>query len=146
MRCPVDATGESPFIRGGAGAVGGRVGVVRHRVLPGILGMRHRKDRSLDLQAEAVKRHGDDVLLVVSELVANAIRHGGGVADFRLELRDNCGVVMVSDLSPRPPQDGAPVALSLSGFGWRLVRELASHVQVDRHRHGKTVAATVPLA
>lgn len=50
----------------------------------------------------------DGVLLVVSELFANAVRHGGGVAGFRLEAGPGTVTVAVHDTSTVPP--AAPAA------------------------------------
>ncbi|MFE5627360.1 ATP-binding protein [Streptomyces virginiae] len=63
-----------------------------------------------------------DVLTVVSELVANAIRHAGGVTGFDIRRRGGLVVIEVSDCSqrlphPRPPSPGGP-----DHFGWRLVK------------------------
>ncbi|MFJ1969740.1 ATP-binding protein [Streptomyces sp. NPDC087903] len=92
-----------------------------------------------------------DLLLVVSELVANAIRHGEGLAGFdialtpeglRLAVRDN------SDVVPRVAYgSGAlPSGHHGSGYGWPLIIRLAREIEIDTHPEGgKTISVTVPL-
>lgn len=87
---------------------------------------------------------GDAVLMVVSELFTNAVRHAGGVTRFRLEAGPQTVTVVVQDASPVLPR---PVPLNANepyGFGWHLVQELSQSVQVDIHPTGKTVTAVVP--
>ncbi|MFJ8469983.1 ATP-binding protein [Streptomyces swartbergensis] len=86
----------------------------------------------------------DAVLLVVSELFANAVQHAGGVTGFELKAGPDAVTVAVhvaSTVSPRPlPLDASrPV-----GFGWHLVQQLSVQVRVAVHAAGKTVTAVVP--
>lgn len=102
--------------------------------------------RFLSVVAPGGGSKADAVVLVVSELVANAVRHAGGVRGFRLEESLGIVTVAVQDASttlprPRPMDAGDP-----GGFGWHLVQELSVHVQVRVHSAGKTVAAAVPLS
>jgi anti-sigma regulatory factor (Ser/Thr protein kinase) len=89
----------------------------------------------------------DAVLLGVSELVSNAVRHAGGVTDFRLEAPEDGGVVVkVSDSSVRRPRTVQINPAVPGGFGWLLVRELATDVTVAlRPGRGKTIRAAFPL-
>lgn len=88
----------------------------------------------------------DAVLLGVSELVTNAVRHAGGVTDFLLEPRRGGIVVAVSDASVRRPRKVEINPAVPGGFGWLLVRELASEVIVTLSPgRGKTVRAAFPL-
>ncbi|MEU3672021.1 MULTISPECIES: ATP-binding protein [Streptomyces] len=72
--------------------------------------------------------HADTVVLVVSELVTNALRlrHGGGTCTLRLAAYPHTIEVAVEDLSPHPPRmrtrvlDGAT-----GGFGLHMVNDLA---------------------
>lgn len=92
-----------------------------------------------------------DLMLVVSELVTNAIRHGGGLAGFeavaadegvRLRVRDR------SDAVPHADPGAAPPGHRVSGYGWPLVLRLAREVTVERHgpgAAGKTIGVLVPL-
>jgi anti-sigma regulatory factor (Ser/Thr protein kinase) len=75
--------------------------------------------------------------LVVSELVTNAMSHGGGGCVLRLRVVPGdppCVRVEVDDSRP----DGE-VAPNETGTGLRLVAENASNWGVDRHDDGKTV-------
>ncbi|MEV0681430.1 ATP-binding protein [Actinosynnema sp. NPDC050436] len=79
----------------------------------------------------------DDVVLVVSELVANACRHALGPAVLRLTGGPLRVLVEVSDGSPVPPRlrpqgtDG--------GWGMPLVDRLALRWGVTPHGQGKVV-------
>jgi anti-sigma regulatory factor (Ser/Thr protein kinase) len=88
----------------------------------------------------------DAVVLVVSELVTNAVRHAGGVTGFRLEEGMGTVTVAVQDASPAPPRPLPMDAREPGGFGWHLVQELSTDVQVHVHSTGKTVWAAVPLS
>ncbi|MFI1167420.1 ATP-binding protein [Streptomyces sp. NPDC020801] len=92
-----------------------------------------------------------DLLLIVSELVTNAIRHGGGLAAFdvvpaqhgvRLAARDHSDVVppvaFGSGALPHPHHG--------SGYGWPLIIRLAREIVIDRcPGGGKTISVLVPL-
>ncbi|MFI7497918.1 ATP-binding protein [Streptomyces sp. NPDC049687] len=92
-----------------------------------------------------------DLLLVVSELVSNAIRHGGGLAGFeaapardgvRLAVHDH------SDLVPAVAYgSGAlPVGHHGSGYGWPLIIRLSRDLAIERRPGGgKTIRVLVPL-
>lgn len=93
-----------------------------------------------------------DLLLVVSELVTNAIRHGGGLAGFEVSLAPDGVRVAVHDHSDAVPDDpyGPDAAPARDhghgGYGWPLVIRLAREVVVDRHPEGgKTISALLPL-
>ncbi|MFJ4940295.1 ATP-binding protein [Streptomyces pseudovenezuelae] len=85
------------------------------------------------------------VLLVVSELVTNAVRHGGGLTDFGLEAGQGTVTVLVQDASCQPPRRLPFDRARPGGFGWLMVRELALNVQVSIGPSGKTVSAVLPL-
>lgn len=89
-------------------------------------------------QAEAV-------LLVVSELVTNAVQHAGGVTRFGLKTGEGTVTVVVEDSSRRPPRPRPFDRTSPGGFGWPLVQTLAQDVQVSIRPDGKTVSAVLPL-
>lgn len=92
-----------------------------------------------------------DALLVVSELTTNAMLHGGGVTDFRVDV-DGPGVrVSVSDRSDELPVTAPPVdphgRLRHGGHGWPIVCRLSRDVRVaDLPAGGKCITAVVPLA
>ncbi|WP_405512216.1 ATP-binding protein [Streptomyces canus] len=87
----------------------------------------------------------DTVLMVVSELFTNAVRHAGGVT--RFELKAGAGTVTVAavhDAGPLPPQPRPMDATRPAGFVWQLVQDLSIDVWVQVHASGKTVTAVVP--
>ncbi|MEU3668300.1 ATP-binding protein [Streptomyces virginiae] len=84
----------------------------------------------------------EDVLSVVSELIANARLHGGGVTDFDVRFHLGALVVEVSDRSPCAPRTSPWMPAQPGGFGWRLVKQLADRAHVRFHDGGKTVNAT----
>lgn len=88
----------------------------------------------------------DTLAIVVSELATNALRHGGG--RYTLELSAGSGVVhvAVSDLSPLPPRERPPdLNGDTGGFGWHMVRRLASEVTITPGPgQGKTILAVLP--
>lgn len=92
-----------------------------------------------------------DALLVASELTTNAILHGGGVTDVRVDVSGPGVRVSVSDRS-----DELPVVVPLTdregrrrpgGHGWPIVCRLARDVRVsDLPAGGKCITAVVPLS
>ncbi|MER6162040.1 ATP-binding protein [Streptomyces sp. NPDC001868] len=85
----------------------------------------------------------DAVLLVVSELFTNAVRHAGGVTGFRLEAGPGTVTVAVHDASTVCPRIHPLDATRPVGFGWHLVQELSVDVRVEVQATGKTVTAVV---
>ncbi|MFE2052341.1 ATP-binding protein [Streptomyces sp. NPDC059459] len=89
-----------------------------------------------------------DLLLVVSELVTNAIRHGEGLAGFEVRpTGEGLWIVVHDNSAVVPPAVRAfPTTHRGSGYGWPLVARLARDVAVDRRPEGgKTISALVPL-
>ncbi|MER6639029.1 ATP-binding protein [Streptomyces microflavus] len=89
-----------------------------------------------------------DALLVTSELVTNAFRHGGGLTGFAAELTDEGLRLAVADASPELPvaSDRANSgAVRIGGYGWPLVRKLANQVSITVHPGGKHIVALIPL-
>ncbi|MBC3839271.1 ATP-binding protein [Streptacidiphilus sp. 4-A2] len=89
-----------------------------------------------------------DALILVTELVSNAMRHAPGPCT--LELAEHAGLVTVavSDTSTSPPRPRAiDLGVAEGGFGWHLLQRLALLVDVrlDPPR-GKTVSATLSVA
>lgn len=82
-----------------------------------------------------------DALLLVSELVANARRHGGVPYELRLDRSLRAVWVQVSDTSPRHPRPQSPHRADRpSGHGLYLMERLAGQWgSVPRGRDGKTV-------
>ncbi|MEU6080150.1 ATP-binding protein [Streptomyces sp. NPDC047108] len=87
----------------------------------------------------------DDVVLVVSELVTNAVRHTTGW--WRLQIRQLRGrgrqlVVDVDDASGERPTVRTPDVTGGGGHGWHIVSRLATGVEVVPRPYGKTVRVT----
>ncbi|MFD3547295.1 ATP-binding protein [Streptomyces sp. NPDC058655] len=86
-----------------------------------------------------------DALLVTSELVTNAIRHGGGVTAFHADIADDALYLSVSDGHPRFPYPRTAVPGHPGGYGWPLIQRLTERVDVSSHSGGKTVAVVLRL-
>ncbi|WP_369187980.1 ATP-binding protein [Streptomyces sp. R08] len=85
----------------------------------------------------------DTVVLVVSELVTNALRHGGGSCTLELTAHQDSIEVTVHDDSPKVPLMRTPdLNGGTGGFGWPMVNRLA-HTTAVTHQAagGKTVSA-----
>ncbi|MEU9233888.1 ATP-binding protein [Streptomyces subrutilus] len=87
-----------------------------------------------------------DALLATSELVTNAIRHGGGITAMTSRVADGMLHLSVSDADPRPPAARSGSPEQPGGFGWPLIQHLAQHVSVSTHTTGKTISITLRLA
>ncbi|MFE1369225.1 ATP-binding protein [Streptomyces anulatus] len=85
----------------------------------------------------------DAVLLVVSELVTNALLHGGGIYTLRLTAHPDLIEVAVDDPNPQAPCLRAPdLTGATGGFGWPMVNHLArTTAVVHRPTGGKSVSA-----
>lgn len=85
----------------------------------------------------------DTVILVVSELVTNALRHGGGTYTLHLTAHPDLIEVAVDDPSPRAPRMRTPdLTGATGGFGWHMVTHLARTTAVIHWPSGgKTVSA-----
>ncbi|WCD91259.1 hypothetical protein KPP03845_200220 (plasmid) [Streptomyces xanthophaeus] len=85
----------------------------------------------------------DTVVLVVSELATNAVRHGGGACTLELTARAESIEVAVHDSSPHVPRMRTPDLYGgTGGFGWPMVNHLARATAVTRRASGgKTVSA-----
>ncbi|MEN8655895.1 ATP-binding protein [Streptomyces sp. 21So2-11] len=92
------------------------------------------------------REQADTVVLVVSELVTNALRHGGGAYTLRLVAHPGAIEVVVEDLSPRMPRMRTPDLVDgTGGFGWHMVNDLAHCVVVTPGPEGgKTVRVLLP--
>ncbi|MBD0710459.1 hypothetical protein BU197_19380 [Streptomyces sp. CBMA291] len=93
-----------------------------------------------------------DALLVTSELVTNALRHGGGLTGFDVALDPAAVTISVADASdelPRRAEAWSPeraAGLAEGGFGWPLVRLLALEVRLRLPPEGgKTIEVSLPL-
>ncbi|PRY13969.1 anti-sigma regulatory factor (Ser/Thr protein kinase) [Kineococcus rhizosphaerae] len=92
--------------------------------------------------------HGGDalegVLLVVSELIVNAVEHGAPPVRARVDCRSDVLRLEVSDGSPAFPQHLSPGPQAESGRGVGLVATICSDWGVRRDGAGKTVWCDVP--
>jgi hypothetical protein len=84
----------------------------------------------------------DDALLVVTELAANALRHGGGDPVLRLSLTGADVRIEVFDDNPAPPvrRPAGPDG----GWGLALVDRLSTVRGTARHGRGKVVWCVLP--
>ena len=87
----------------------------------------------------------DDLLLLVSELVTNAVVHAGSPAVVRLDADVERIKVAVADRDgEKAPAVVEPDPLSSSGRGVLLVDRLAARWGVEPHREGKVVWFELP--
>ncbi|MEU5322621.1 ATP-binding protein [Streptomyces sp. NPDC021056] len=92
-----------------------------------------------------------DLLLVVSELVTNAIRHGDGLAAFEVALAQDGVRLTVHDNSDAVPdvaygRGELPSVGHGQGYGWPLIIRLAREIVIDpRPGGGKSISVLVPL-
>ncbi|MFJ9914367.1 ATP-binding protein [Actinacidiphila glaucinigra] len=108
--------------------------------------LRREVRRALD--RSAVPEHAaDEAVLVVSELVTNAVTHGTSPAELRLVLgRESHGLrVEVTDAGPAPCGDREGVPPDEHGRGLPIVAALASDHGVSVRPGGTTCWADLPL-
>ena len=84
----------------------------------------------------------DAVLLVVSELVSNAVQHTAGWWRLHLAAAQDTLVVEIDDSSPAIPVSREPDFSGSGGFGWHMVHQLAGKVEISPLPCGKRVQAT----
>jgi anti-sigma regulatory factor (Ser/Thr protein kinase) len=85
----------------------------------------------------------ETVVLLVSELVTNAVRHAKNTGAISLELRST-GTwlrIEVQDADPQWPQPRIPAGCDESGFGFVLIEALAGRWGVRQTPAGKAVWA-----
>ena len=83
------------------------------------------------------------VVLVVSELVTNALRHGGGACTLELTAHPDSIEATVHDNSPQAPRMRTrDLNGGTGGFGWPMVNRLVRTTALTRRAFGgKTVSA-----
>jgi two-component sensor histidine kinase len=91
----------------------------------------------------AAERPGGTAVLLVSELVTNAVRHARDTGAVSLELTSagTCLPTEVQDADPHWPQPRTPAGCDESGFGFVLVDALADRRGVRQTPAGKAVWA-----
>ncbi|MFI5659917.1 ATP-binding protein [Streptomyces sp. NPDC051684] len=99
-----------------------------------------------DLPTDDAERLRDDALLVVTELVTNALLYAGTVTGLSVRRIGDELHLRVSDDSPEAPKERTPVPGSKGGYGWKVIRRLCRRVQIDTEPDGKTVTAVLALA
>lgn len=83
--------------------------------------------------------------LVVSELVGNAVEHGGGHAELVITLLGDTVRVDVLDHNPDPPVMLSPTPVDARHRGLLIVAALSIRWGTDRTAAGKSVWAELPL-
>ena len=83
----------------------------------------------------------DDAALVLSELMTNALLHGGGCTGFDVSATNGGLRVEVRDRSRVPPMLGEPTEGSLTGRGVQLIAALAARWGAEATAEGKLVWA-----
>ncbi|MGW0392893.1 ATP-binding protein [Streptomyces sp. NPDC003042] len=87
----------------------------------------------------------DIALLVVGELVSNAIRHTDGPCTLHLALHGDHIHIAVADTNPDPPQPRLPHTDGTGGWGWILINHLTTDVRIEPTPDGgKTIHTHIP--
>ncbi|MFJ3176743.1 ATP-binding protein [Streptomyces roseus] len=87
-----------------------------------------------------------DLVLLVSELVTNSMRHAGGVTSLRLRADQHNIQVTVEDPSPLRPQARTPdLDGEGGGFGWPLILQLAHTVTIQSKTDGGKSISVIML-
>ncbi|MDK1473006.1 ATP-binding protein [Streptomyces sp. 549] len=89
----------------------------------------------------------EDVQLVVSELVTNAVKYAGGPALLTLSVDPVESTIQVTvwDASPVAPVLLPPDAARVGGHGLEIVHALSLSVHVESGPGGKYIHATMPV-
>jgi anti-sigma regulatory factor (Ser/Thr protein kinase) len=96
-------------------------------------------------EAGLAGRQRDDVLLLASELVTNAILHGRSEVTVEVEVRRTTLRISVFDENSRHPAPVSEDPDALDGRGLALVEALAEQWGVEDRPHGKAVWFDVAL-
>lgn len=92
-----------------------------------------------------LEEQADNVELVVTELVTNAIRHSRGAVTLSIGRRLDRIVVQVQDPSPDRPEQEEQDVLADNGRGLLLVEEFATDWGSTPTDDGKRVWAELPV-
>lgn len=87
-----------------------------------------------------------NLLLLSSELVTNAIKHAGSVTSLSFKATSSALHVRIADPSPTYPQPRVPdMTGRAGGFGWPIILRLAHRVTIrPLGREGKIIHAVLP--
>ncbi|MCX4976720.1 ATP-binding protein [Streptomyces sp. NBC_00620] len=89
--------------------------------------------------------HWDDILLVVTELVANSVQYAPGPFELRMRRTFDGVHVTVRDSSTTPPAPRPCLPLhGGGGIGWHLIHTLCDQVSVVLRPDGKDVHTFLP--
>ena len=91
------------------------------------------------LEHWGVRDDFDDLPLVTSELVTNAVRHAASDVVVSIDLSSSCVRVEVSDVSPKVPLLGALDVAHDGGWGLHIVEQLSTRWGLEPRLPGKTV-------
>ncbi|MDC7335334.1 ATP-binding protein [Streptomyces lydicus] len=87
-----------------------------------------------------------DALLITSELVTNARRHAGGVTAFATRITGNRLEIRVEDPSPRHPANTSRNSPGdIGGYGWPMVCQLATSIDIAPTSQGKAITVVLQL-
>ena len=140
------STDESIEVSGGMGDGSGQV-VRAPWAASSVAHVRHAL--VLDLRARGIPEQlVDEAEIVVSELVANAVRHANPLADGTMRVKWKVrGTVVEIDVTdgggPTAPRPAPRAVWSPAGRGLRIVRSLAHEWGVVEDRGGVTVWASL---
>ncbi len=84
----------------------------------------------------------EDVVLVTSELVTNAVNAGGTTLELEILAGPHRVELVVSDDAEGWPAQGAPQVNDLTGRGLQIVDHLTHSWGTTRKAHGKSVVAS----
>ncbi len=114
--------------------------------LPELATARHRIMTDLRETADIAASDFPAALIVVTELLSNALRYGGGAASYAVEWDGSAAVLHVWDNGPpfRLAFERPPVTAD-GGRGLAIVRELASDLSVTRAFDGNYVRCVLPI-
>ncbi|MFD6917342.1 ATP-binding protein [Streptomyces virginiae] len=87
-----------------------------------------------------------DALMVTTELVTNALRHGGGLTVFHVAITEGALHLSVGDASSRTPVAHPRSRGRPGGYGWPLIQQLAEHIAITPLPNGKIINAVLRLA
>ncbi|WP_425541206.1 ATP-binding protein [Streptomyces rimosus] len=92
----------------------------------------------------------DDVSLLVGELLANAVLHGGtGRIFVRVGYSAPVLSIVVADRSPKAPRSGHTGPEDKNGRGWDIARELVAErrgqLEALTHPTGKVITCLLPV-